>query len=147
MGGNLLQVVNLLPISNTIINLFTRSLMETTRNYKWYTRMFSWFDEKILIQKKRPPIKKLLVVVFMGKKIINSFIKPRQKDWKLISLGELGPRFSEKHPKAIFTSRALSSMTIKSIKSSSTSSSLTILSNTSQGIFKLLTNISLSKLT
>ncbi|CAI2171860.1 3383_t:CDS:2 [Funneliformis geosporum] len=57
-----------------------------------------------------------------------------EKRLELIQSMKLGPEFSEKpHPKAIYTSRALSSMTFKT--SSTSTSSLTISSITNQEYF------------
>ncbi len=76
--------------------------------------------------KKRPPIKKIrksVGSVLYGKKNIEQFRQAEEKRLELISLGELGhPEFAKKHPKAIYTSRALSSLISKSssINSSST---------------------------
>ena len=56
------------------------------------------------------------------------------KRLELIQLKKLGPKFSEKsHPKAIFTSRALSSLISKSLTKSSSLSSM-ISFNMKQGM-------------
>ena len=61
---------------------------------------------------------------------IKQFEQAENKRMELIQLKKLGPEFSEKpHPKAIFTSRPLSSITSKSSYSSSI-----ITFNTRQGI-------------
>src|SRR5947207_1543519 len=63
------------------------------------------------------------------------FKQAETKRLKLIQLKKLGPKFNEKsHPKAIFTSRALSSLISKYSTKSSLSSSSIISFNMKQGI-------------
>ena len=84
--------------------------------------------------KKRPSIKnirKTLGSWSFRKKHDDIFKQAEVKRKDLINLKKLGPEFSEKpHQKAIFTSRALSSLTSKSSYSSSM-----ITFNTKQGMY------------
>jgi len=68
--------------------------------------------------KKRPPIKKIRKSVgswkYVNNRIFYGFDQAEKKRLELISLGKLGPEFIENHPKAIYTSRALSSLISKS---------------------------------
>ena len=68
--------------------------------------------------KKRPLITEIRKAVGSWKygknKKIYRFGKAEKKRLELISLGKLGPEFIENHPKAIYTSRALSSLISKS---------------------------------
>src|SRR6266498_1708503 len=83
---------------------------------------------------KRPSITEICNITyqFLMEENDKLFKKSEEKRLDLIRSKKLGPKFSEKpHPKAIFTSRALSSLISKS---SSNNSSLTILTNTEQGV-------------
>ncbi|CAI2167671.1 6790_t:CDS:1 [Funneliformis geosporum] len=65
--------------------------------------------------------------------ILPKIVRCEEKRLELVHSMKLGPEFSEKpHPKAIYTSRALSSMTFKT--SSTSTLSLTISSITNQGM-------------
>jgi hypothetical protein len=65
---------------------------------------------------------------------VEQFKRAEEKRMELIQSKKLGPEFSKKtHPKAIFTSRPLSSLISKSSYSSSM-----IISNTSQGMYHII---------
>ncbi len=62
---------------------------------------------------KRPSIKEIREIVgrwFFRNKNKEQFDQAEKKRRELIKLKKLGPNFTQKHPKAIYTSRALSSL-------------------------------------
>ncbi len=72
-------------------------------------------------------------MIVIQKKI---FDQAEKKRLELVKLGELGPKFNEKpHPKAIYTSRPLSSLISNS---SSINSTLTIPFHMEKGIYSIL---------
>ncbi|CAI2165023.1 8462_t:CDS:2 [Funneliformis geosporum] len=70
---------------------------------------------------KRPPIKEIRKTIgcwYRGEKKDTQLNQAEKKRLELIKLKKLGPEFTEKHPKSIYTSRAFSRSSIKSLMKS-----------------------------
>jgi len=82
---------------------------------------------------KRPSIKEIRRTIgsYCGKKKDDEFNQAEEERSELIKLKKLGPEFTEKHPKAIYTSRALSSLISRTLSMNSFMNSL----NTKQGMY------------
>ena len=74
---------------------------------------------------KRPLIKEIRRTIggwYRGKKNGEPFHQAEEKRLESIKLKKLGPKFTEKHPKAIYTSRALSSLISRTLSMNSVNS-------------------------